>query len=55
MVAVMPSMAVIIPGQHGPDVPVMQDDAAAAAVELEPHGAALVPLEGVRAGHGRAG
>ena len=32
----------------------MQDDAAAAAVELEPQGAAFVPLEGLPAGRGRA-
>ena len=33
---------------------VVQDDAAAAAVELEPGGAAFVPLEALPAGRGRA-
>jgi hypothetical protein len=34
---------------------VVQDDAAAAAVELEPQGAAFDPLEALPAGRGRAG
>jgi hypothetical protein len=34
-------------------VTVVQDDAAAAAVELEPQGAAFVPLEALPAGGGR--
>jgi hypothetical protein len=36
-------------------VAVVQDDAAAAAVELEPQGAVFVPLEALPAGGGRTG
>jgi hypothetical protein len=36
-------------------VAVVQDDAAAAAVGLEPQGAAFDPLEALPAGRGRAG
>jgi hypothetical protein len=55
MVAVMPSMRATSRGSRRPDVAVVQDDAAAAEVKLEPQGAALVPLLALLARGGPVG
>jgi hypothetical protein len=53
MVAAMPSMGWRpVADQHGPDVAVVQDDGAAAAVYGEPECPSMVPVEALRAGLG---